>query len=281
PAANEIVLNEVLFNPPANGADFVEIYNRSDKIFDLQQVKLANRDKENKVAAIQTVSQQYYLRPREYAVFTADLNAVQQFYSVPFPEKVILLKTLPSYPNESGCVVLLNENEEVIDEFLYSEDMHSGFISNPKGISLERVNPDRPGNERANWQSAAQDVGFATPTYRNSQYNPSEERVSGVFNLPYEVFSPDGNGYNDVLYIDYNVGTAGYVANITIYDTQGRLVKEVEKKALLGVSGRFAWDGTRHDNRKAGIGMYIIFIEYFDLNGRVTRLKKPCALAGR
>ena len=281
PAPNDIVINEVLFNPPTNSVDFVEIYNRSDKIFDLRQVKLANRDKENKVAAIQTVLQQYYLRPREYAVFTTDLDAVRQFYSVPFPEKVVLLKTLPSYPNESGCVVLLNENEEVVDEFLYSENMHSGFISNPKGISLERVNPDHPGDERANWQSAAQDAGWATPTYRNSQYNTSEERTSGAFTLPYEVFSPDGNGYNDVLYIDYNLGTAGYVANITIYDTQGRLVKEVEKNTLLGASGRFAWDGTRHDNRKAGVGMYIIFIEYFDLNGRVTHLKKPCALAGR
>jgi hypothetical protein len=281
PAANDIVINEALFNPPANGVDFVEIYNRSDKIFDLRQVKLANRDKENKVAAIQTVAQQYYLRPYEYAVFTTGLEAVQLSYSVPFPEKVIVLKTLPPYPNESGCVVLLNENDEVVDEFLYSENMHSGFISNPKGISLERVNPDRPSDERANWQSAAQDAGFATPTYRNSQYNTSEERAPGIFNLPYEVFSPDGNGYNDVLYIDYNAGTAGYVANITVYDTQGRLVKEVEKNALLGASGRFAWDGTRHDNHKAGIGMYIIFIEYFDLNGRVTRLKKPCALAGR
>lgn len=281
PGNNDIVVNEVLFNPPVNGVDFVEIYNRSDKIFDLRQVKLANRNKDNKVAAIQTVSQQYYLPPNEYAVFTTSLDAVRQFYSVPFPEKVIIMKSLPSYPNENGCVVLLDENDEIVDEFLYSEDMHSGFINNPEGVSLERVNPGRPSDERANWQSAAQDIGFATPTYRNSQYDTKEEHASGGFNLPYEVFSPDGDGYNDVLYIDYNVGAAGYVANITIYDTQGRLVKEVEKNALLGVSGRFAWDGARHDNRKAGVGMYIIFIEYFDLNGSVTRLKKLCALAGR
>jgi hypothetical protein len=281
PGNDDIVINEVLFNPPTSGADFVEIYNRSEKIFDLRQVKLANRDKNKEVAAVRNISQQYYLRPQEYAVFTTGPEAVRQFYSVLFPEKVVVLKDLPSYPNESGCVVLLNENDEIIDEFLYAESMHSGFISNPKGISLERVNPGRPTNERANWQSAAQDAGFATPTYRNSQYNTREEHAPGVFNLPYAVFSPDGDGYNDVLYIDYNAGAAGYVANITIYDTQGRLVKEVEKKTLLGASGRFAWDGSRYDNHKAGIGMYIIFIEYFDLNGSVTHLKKPCALAGR
>ncbi|MDR1406322.1 MAG: lamin tail domain-containing protein [Prevotellaceae bacterium] len=281
PKANDIVINEALFNPPVNGVDFVEIYNRSDEIFDLRQLQLATRNKDSNVAAIQNIAQQYYLRPREYAVFTTSLEAVQQFYAVPFPEKVIILKDLPSYPNESGCIVLLNEHDDVIDEFVYSEKMHSGFINNPKGISLERVNPDRPASESANWQSAAQDAGFATPTYRNSQYNTREERPAGAFSLPCEVFSPDGDGYNDVLYIDYNVGASGYVATISIYDTQGRLVKEVEKNALLGVSGRFAWDGTRHDSRKAGAGMYIIFIEYFDLNGKVSHLKKACALAAR
>jgi hypothetical protein len=281
PVANDIVINEVLFNPPTNGVDFVEIYNRSDKIFDLRQVKLGNRDKNNEVAALQSVPQKYFLHPGDYAVFTTDLEAVRQFYSVPFPEKVITLKTLPSYPNENGCVALLSDEEEIIDEFLYSEKMHSGFISNPKGISLERVHPDRPSSESANWQSAAQDAGFATPTYRNSQYNARKENATGEFSLPYEVFSPDGDGYNDVLYIDYTLNAPGYVATITVYDVQGRLVKEVEKNALLGTAGRFAWDGTRHDGRKAGVGMYVIFIEYFDLNGTVTRLKKPCALAMR
>jgi hypothetical protein len=150
PLSGDVVINEVLFNPPPNGADFVEIYNTSDKIFDLQQMKLANRDKDNAVAALQSVSQSHYLYPHDYTVFTADLEAVRQFYSVPFPEKVAVLKALPSYPDAEGCVVLLNENDEVVDEFLYSEKMHGGFIANPEGISLERVNPAVAAAERAN-----------------------------------------------------------------------------------------------------------------------------------
>jgi hypothetical protein len=281
PGNRDIVINEVLFNPNTNGVDFVEIYNRSDKIFNLQQVKLANRDKNNEVASVHTVSQQHFLLPGDYAVFTTNVEVVQQFYSVPFPEKTVTLATLPTYPNDNGCVVLLSDKDIMVDEFLYSEKMHSGFINNPKGISLERVNPDRLSNERANWQSAAQDAGFATPTYRNSQYQLREEKTESEFSLPYEVFSPDGDGYNDVLYIDYSVATSGYVATITIYDAQGRLVKTVEKNTLLGASGRFAWDGTRYDSHKASVGIYIIFIEYFDLNGNVKRFKKTCAVAMR
>jgi hypothetical protein len=281
PAAGDIVINEVLFNPPAGGVDFVEIYNRSDKIFDLRQVKLANRDKENSVAAIQNVSQSYFLYPREYTVFTTDVEAVRQFYSVPFPEKVIVLKTLPSYPNEAGCVVLLNESDEVVDEFLYSEKMHSGFINNPKGISLERVNPDVSAVELANWQSAAQDAGFATPTFRNSQFNDSESDRAQAFSLRYATFSPDGDGYQDVLLIDYSLPAAGHEVSLTVYDVQGRVVRSLGKNVWLGLSGSLSWDGTRDNGQRALSGLFIVFIQCYDAQGNVKAYKLPCAVALR
>ena len=281
PAAGDVVINEVLFNPPANGVDFVEIYNRSDKIFDLRQMKLANRDRENKVAAIQSVSQPHYLNPREYAVFTTDLEAVERFYSVPFPESVAVLKALPSYPDAEGCVVLLNENDEVMDEFLYSEKMHGGFIDNPEGISLERVNPAVSAAERANWQSAAQDAGFATPTFRNSQFNDSAGDRVQAFSLRHATFSPDGDGYQDVLYIDYNLPAAGYEASLTVYDIQGRVVRSLERNVWLGMSGSLSWDGTRDNGQRALSGLFIVFIQCYDVQGNVKVYKLPCAVALR
>jgi hypothetical protein len=214
-------------------------------------------------------------------VFTADLEALRQFYSVPFPEKVIILKSLPSYPNESGCVVLLNENDEVVEEFLYAEKMHSGFISNPEGISLERVNPDRPGNEHANWQSAAQDAGFATPTFRNSQFNDSAGDRARAFSLRYSTFSPDGDGYQDVLYIDYNLPAAGYEASLTVYDIQGRVVRSLGKNVWLGTSGSLAWDGARDNSQRALSGLFIVLIQCYDVRGNVSVYKLPCAVALR
>ena len=281
PAAGDVVINEVLFNPPANGVDFVEIYNRSGKIFDLQQVKLANRDRENNVASIQSVSRPHYLNPREYAVFTTDLAAVERFYSVPFPESVAVLKNLPSYADAEGCVVLLNENDETIDEFLYSEKMHSGFIDNPEGISLERVNPAVSAAERANWQSAAQDAGFATPTFRNSQFNDSAGDRVQAFSLRHATFSPDGDGYQDVLYIDYNLPAAGYEASLTIYDIQGRVVRLLGKNVWLGASGSLSWDGARDSGQRALSGMFIVFIQCYDVQGHVKAYKLPCAVALR
>ncbi|MDZ7848102.1 MAG: lamin tail domain-containing protein [Owenweeksia sp.] len=45
PQAGELIINELLFNPPSGGADFVEIYNHSDKYFDLSNLRLGNWDK--------------------------------------------------------------------------------------------------------------------------------------------------------------------------------------------------------------------------------------------
>jgi hypothetical protein len=279
PAEREVVINEVLFDPYPNGVDFVEIYNRSDKTFDLRQFRLAHRDKTNAVASVHHVTQTGFLPAGDYAVFTTSPAAVQSFYFVPYPEKIVSLTALPSYPDDAGCVVLLSADEVIIDELAYSSKMHSGFLARPEGISLERVNPERESSETANWQSAAQTAGWATPTGRNSQYNTAASTGDdSSFSLPYAIFSPDGDGYNDVLYIDYQMPEPGYVVNITVYDMHGRFVKAVEKKTLLGLSGRLSWDGARHDNHKAAVGAYLLFIEYFDLKGTVKQVKKSCAV---
>ena len=49
PDSFDIIINEVLFNPKGNdGVDFVEIYNRSEKIIDLKDVRISNL-KNNKI----------------------------------------------------------------------------------------------------------------------------------------------------------------------------------------------------------------------------------------
>jgi hypothetical protein len=281
PAKDEVVINEALFNPFSNGADFVEIYNRSDKIFDVRQFRLATRDKQGGVAGSVGHDAPLYLNPRDYVVFSTGLEVVQDFYSVPFPDRVVALKSLPAYSDAEGCIVLLNETDDVVDELLYSEKMHSGFIVNPEGISLERVNPATPAAERANWQSAAQDAGWATPTARNSQFNDSESSAHGDFSLRYRTFSPDGDGYQDVLFIDYNLPDAQYEVSITIYDVQGRVVRELGRNVLLGASGALTWDGTRDNSQRALSGLFIVFIKAYNLNGNVKTYKLPCAVTLR
>ena len=281
PQPGDVVINEVLFHPFTGGADFVELYNLSDHVFDTRQLKLANRDKTGEVATITPCPQQHYFNPRDYTVFATTLDALRSFYTVPFPGKVMPFSSLPSYPNAEGCVVLLSAEDVIVDEFCYTEKMHSAFISDPQGVSLERVNPAAATGEASNWQSAARTAGWATPTYKNSQFNDEKTVHNAMFSLSSEVFSPDGDGYQDVLYIDYDLPGPDYMACITIYDVQGRPVRNLENNTLLGVSGRLSWDGAGDNRQRVSSGIYVIFIRAFDERGNLKTAKIPCVVALR
>lgn len=105
--------------------------------------------------------------------------------------------------------------------------------------------------------------------------------TEGVFSVAPSLFSPDNDGTDDVAVVSYTLPGPGYVANMMIFDALGRLVRTLEKNILLPVSGRIFWDGRGDGNRVPGTGIYVIFIEIFDLNGRTSRWKLPLVLAKR
>jgi len=81
--------------------------------------------------------------------------------------------------------------------------------------------------------------------------------------------------------MDYDLDAPGYIANIRIFDAKGRQVKQLTNNQFLQPRGFFRWDGDTDDGQKARIGIYIVWIELFDVNGNVTRCKQPCVVAGQ
>ncbi|MGL4364838.1 MAG: lamin tail domain-containing protein [Bacteroidales bacterium] len=281
PSNGDIIINELLFNPYTGGVDFVELYNRSNKIIETQNLKIANRrNSTGNIDKIYTLPN-YTLLPNTYVVLTTNPYIIQTQYYCKYPQAFITLSNLPTYANDQGCVVLLNEDSTQLEEFYYTEKMHSNILSNKKGISLERINPHRPASEASNWLSAAQLFGFATPTYKNSQYSENEGDTESTISISPEVFSPDGDGVDDVLFINYNLPEAGYIANVKIFTAKGRLVKTLLQNVTLATEGRFSWDGVGDNAHIVPIGIYIVQIELFTLNGKVQRYKKPCVVGAR
>jgi len=123
-------------------------------------------------------------------------------------------------------------------------------------------------------------VGFATPTYKNSQYTDATT-ASSNFTLSPETFSPDGDGRDDYLLINYNLPDAGYLANIRVYTSNGVEVYRLANNLLLGTEGSIRWDGINFSNRRVPVGIYIIYIEYFNLIGEVKKEKKVCVVASK
>lgn len=287
PDSNDVLINEVLFNPKNDGVDYVEIFNNSQKIIDLKFLRLANwSDADQTYSNIDEISPEgYQIFPKTYYVLTTSSNKVKDQYFVMEPKQMVDMASLPSLSNTSGNIYLITNSLQLIDGMNYTEDMHYALINNPKGISLERININTYGFKTSNWRSAAvpgrNAEGFGgTPTYVNSQAYTGESSADAWSRSP-EIFSPDNDGLEDFLEISYNLTAGGYSANIMIYDASGKLVRNLTNGEYLGQSGHIIWDGINNDNQKANIGIYIIYIETFSLNGDVRHSKLTCVLGGK
>ena len=277
-APGDILINEVLFNPYDDGEDFVELYNNTDYTIMLNNVRLATWDADlQKLKTMVALPDSVFMLPQDYVVLTIDADAIYRYYTAKHRDKVVVMKKMPAYSNQQGVVIVSLEDSTVIDRFDYTEELHYRWLTDVEGVSLERRSFEEPTNSAANWHSAAKQTGWATPTYKNSQ--AMDMIVSdNAFGIEPEVFSPDNDGYNDLLTITYSIHESDMLSNITIFDEQGRLVKALERNAWLGTNGSFVWDGSDENGNRCGIGNYVVYIEVYNTKGSLQTIKKVVTL---
>lgn len=281
PSPNDVVINEVLFDPNSGGVDFVELYNRSDKTINLKNLRIGSMDTlTNTLKDTEKITDEgFLLFPQNYVVISESSNIIKQQYATTNPKGFLDIEDLPSMNTDNDVVTLSDTIFTVIDNLKYTSKMHFPLLVTTKGVSLERIDFNRNTDDRTNWNSAAEAVGFATPAYQNSQYLKADG--GNGFVIPNPIFSPDNDGYQDVLNISYTLNSAGQAANIFIYDSKGRLVKYLVKNEQLPTDGVISWNGINENNEKAPIGIYVVYIEIFDLSGKVNKYKLSCTLAGK
>lgn len=276
----DVVINEILFNPLSQGVDYVELYNRSKKILDLKQIFIANRNTSNEIGSItQLTGASFLLFPEEFIAVTVDPVVVKSQYITLNPDAFLKIKTLPSFSDDQGNVILLNDQGNIIDEVNYSDKWHFPLLHNTEGVALERIDYNAS-SVQSNFHSAATSVGYGTPGYKNSQYKITEE-VPGEITISPEIFSPDNDGNEDFATINYSFPSPGYVANIIIFDASGRPVRYLQKNSLSGIKGYYHWDGLDDKSRKLPQGIYIIYTEIFNKEGKKKQFKNTIVLARR
>ena len=144
---------------------------------------------------------------------------------------------------------------------------------------MERIDYNSP-SVQTNFHSAASSVGYGTPGFKNSQ-NEVVELFRAAITVTPEIFSPDNDGNEDFATISYKFPTPGYVANITILNASGRPVRYLEKNSLSGINGYYRWDGLDDKGSKLSQGIYIIYTEIFNKEGKTKRFKNTIVLARR
>ncbi len=281
--SRDVVINEILFYPLTAGVDYVELYNRSHKTIDLSSLILGTVRKSPPNppdSLFYTLTfDQTLLLPHDYVVLTSSPEKVKAQYATKNPHAFMRVTPFPALGKDKGSVLLFRQLHKT-DAFDYSEKMQYPLLNYTQGVALERVSAEGKTNDPNNWHSAAESVGFGTPGYRNSQsVSVNPDSISGEIDVDPEIFSPDNDGYQDVLHIKYKFETSGNTMTITIFNTSGQLVRRLENNEYVGTNGVVSWDGLKDDGTRALVGIYVLYVKVFDQNGKVMQFKKAAVLA--
>jgi len=277
--SREIVFNEILFNPFPDEPDFIEFSNCSEKVIDASRLWLASVSTETgDTSEVKPVSdEQRCIMPESFYSITTDRISIIERYPGSVPENIFDVTSLPSMPDDKGHLLLLNREMEVIDEVIYSDDMHYSLLSDNEGVSLEKIRPEILSAESRNWHSASESSGWGTPGAENSVYSPSP--VAGDrLSFSSGRISPDNDGYEDVLVIDLDPEGPGSIVTITIFDEKGGYVRRLNENFLTGEKASLVWDATADDGSLVSSGIYIVLIELFNDKGKIKSWKKVCTV---
>jgi len=220
----------------------------------------------------------FLLQPGALVVFTEDVNVLKGEYLRAAEENLIEVPLLPRFNDDAGSVVIGYEARNILDYFIYSDDLHSVFLRDPEGVSLERIDFRQPTLDIRNWKSASSLAGFATPGYRNSNATPNLTPYDTDVRVDPMVFDPL-TGSPTFTQIHFNFPHGGNIANVKVYDDRGHVIKRIANNEILGTQGTFRWDGDQDDGTKARVGYYMVLLEVFDPTGSTKIYRKPVAIA--
>ena len=279
----DLIINEILYNPYTGGSDYVELYNNSDKILDLSELYIGEiyPGTDSIFNSKRVSTAQKILLPRSYVCLTADREIQIATYAPIDPAAIFEMSSFPSYDDDEGICVIYKDSATVIDSLHYYDDWAFPNLDDKNGVSLERLDFNRRTQDEDNWHSAASTYNYGTPGYKNSEILVPEGDAE-VWLQP-ETFSPDQDGFDDILAINYHFRTPDWNVRVGVYDNKGRLVRILKENTLVGTErGTWNWDGTTDGLHKADVGIYVILLEAVNpKSGETKSFKLACVLATR
>ncbi|WP_080905618.1 lamin tail domain-containing protein [Parabacteroides sp. Marseille-P3160] len=239
----QIIFNEVLPNPFAGGSEYIELYNRSAKTLSLNGLTVATRKSDGSIGPrYPLASLTDSLLPGGYALLTKSASGVTAFYAILSPESVHEIK-LPVLANTSSTLLLFrSEGEEMIDQLNYSSKWHTTPVKDAKGVSLERIDPDKETQDASNWISATAASGYGTPGYQNSAEEGSPVEAPSA-NEPVSWYEAEGK-----IGLRYSVDKPDYHCKAFIYDLSGRRIATLPEQILQDTVGVLLWDDSAFDD---------------------------------
>ncbi|MCK5135607.1 MAG: lamin tail domain-containing protein [Bacteroidales bacterium] len=260
PRFGSLLINEIMYDPVDWAPEYIELYNPGNRLFDLQDLSVDVVKKGASPANPLPLSGlSRIFPPGEYLVITRSVPHLMDAYYLELSGRWLERGGVAELINSGGTIYLTNRSGEIMDMANYGDHLHMDLLDDMKGISLERISPDRPGTDPGNWHSAASIEGYATPGRKNSQ-SVNGPGSAELLKVDPAVFSPDNDGYQDLLVISVSSKVQGCVMRMWITDLAGNRVRSLANNHLTGPSVRYVWDGERDDGQMASEGIYVVLV---------------------
>jgi len=199
---NSVVINEIMYEPLSGQNEWIELYHRSEVPVDLAGWKLSDRPTASGVNSFVITASSVTIQPGDFVVVAAESTILTLFSYLASPRPTVHLFIL----NRSGGFGLNNDGDDIvlrdatggtIDSVSYSPSWHHPDVTDTKGRSLERINPEIGSNDRHNWSTSPAPAG-GTPGRANGIFTTSLPSSASVSINP-NPFSPDGEGSGALL----------------------------------------------------------------------------------
>lgn len=277
PIADGLTFNEILFDNSTETAEYVELFNRTDKCLDISRLSFAIVNEDGTFGRNCRLSTTpHFIAPGQYIAFTSDTAAIAGRWNVrPWQSAQC---QLPALRNDGGTIALVDESAEQIDVAVFTPKIYSSTGKGSTDIASEKINPALSSGNPSNWQPATMEYNYGTPGKQNSQF--AENVASGnmnTFKLQYECITPDNDGDDDFAILNYKLDQNGYIINIRIFDSEGRLVATPVQRETLATEGSIIIPGTDSDECPLEPGIYILLIDAHTDNG--NKITEKIALA--
>ncbi len=149
----EVAINEFMYDPAEDYSEFVELYNHTDKTFNLQNWTFNDNSGNRRVITFDN----YALSPGQFVLLAPDSTIVENFPGTP----LVRVSGFPALNNSTDDLVLRDVEGALIDSLTYSN------LWGGDEVSLERRSVTVSGIFQANWgDSPSPELG--TPGQQNA-----------------------------------------------------------------------------------------------------------------
>jgi hypothetical protein len=275
-------INEVMFQPLANSCQWIELFNTTTRPIHFFGLQYAVGDTVTTDTLYSYTIPAIELPSQSFAILAANALATNSFPMLAKSKMFdILSRTDLKLTANGNRIALRNRDSSTIDSLSFSHDWMP--LTNPTGISLERISLDQQTNDKQNWNACTDPLG-GTPLAINSvsETSKSIENTARVSATP-NPFSPDGDGRDDLTTLEFSSATdEECYARLRILDMQGRVVRTLLDNTRFYRSGQATFDGRSDSGTALPIGLYSVLLEIKSIaSGNTQSTRTAIVLAKR